>query len=78
MLLTLLGKSFALVEHGGDREGARDVVPVVATSRDDADSGDDDADDYARPTPLDLVSEIPNAILYGWFMAGRDDREIYL
>ena len=68
--------AFALVEHGGDREGARDVVPVVATNRDDADGGDDDTL-YANPTPLDLASEIPNAIEYGWFMAGRNDLEPY-
>ena len=47
--------AFALVEHGGNRGGARDVVPVVATNRDDADSEDDDADDYARTLPLRVL-----------------------
>lgn len=69
--------AFALVEQSW---GAHDVVPMVATNRDDADHGDgasdDDADEYARLGPLDLVSDLPKAAAYGWFMAGRDDCEM--
>ena len=64
--------AFALVENG---LGTRDVVPMVATNIGDVDDSDDDADDTA---PLELVWEIPKAAAYGWFMASRDDRELYI
>lgn len=64
--------AFALVENG---LGTRDVVPMVATNIGDVDDSDDDADDTA---PLELVWEIPKAAAYGWFMASRDDHELYV
>ena len=64
--------AFALVENG---LGTRDVVPMVATNSGDVDDSDDDADDTR---PLELVWEIPKAAAYGWFMATRDDRELYV
>ena len=64
-----------LQQEAAQQCGGQSKVPRCEHTH--ADSDDGDADDYARSTPLDLVSEIPNAIDYGWFMAGRNDREIY-